>query len=66
MLPQLAYYDQPDTPIGLFLQAGILGTLSAEETQEWHAAVAHAVAEGTYLIAQAHHGAVGIKPKAMR
>ena len=51
------------TPIGHFWQAAILGALTAEETQEWHTGTAQAVAEGTYFIAQAHHGAIGIKPE---
>jgi SAM-dependent methyltransferase len=63
MLPQFAPFDQPQTPIGHFWQAAILGALTAEETQEWHAGLAQAVAEGTYFIAQAHHGAIGRKPE---
>ena len=51
------------TPLGQFVHAGILGTLTVEETQEWHAGMAQAVAEGTYFIAQAHHCAVGTKPE---
>jgi SAM-dependent methyltransferase len=63
MLPQFAPFEQPQTPIGQFWQAAILGALTAEETQEWQAGMAQAVAEGTYFIAQAHHGAIGIKPE---
>ncbi len=63
MLPQFARFEQPHTPIGHFWQAAILGALTPEETQEWHAGMAQAVAEGTYFIAQAHHGAVGVKPE---
>jgi ubiquinone/menaquinone biosynthesis C-methylase UbiE len=63
MFPQFApYFEQPHTPRGQFTQAGILGALTAEETQEWHAGMAQAVAEGTYFIAQAYHCAVGTKP----
>jgi hypothetical protein len=36
--------------------------LSAEEGQEWQGGVEHAEAEGTFLIAQPFHGAVGTKP----
>ena len=63
MLPQFAPFEQPQTPLGQFVQAGILGTLTAEETQEWHAGLAQAMAEGTYCIAQAHHCAIGTKPE---
>jgi SAM-dependent methyltransferase len=62
MLPQFAPFEEPQTPFGQFSQAAILGALTAEETQEWHAGMAQAVAEGTYFIAQAHHCAVGTKP----
>jgi SAM-dependent methyltransferase len=62
MFPQFAPFEQPQTPFGQFSQAAILGALTAEETQEWHAGMAQAVAEGTYFIAQAHHCAVGTKP----
>ena len=34
-----------------------------EETQEWHAGMAQAVADGTYFIAQPFHWAVGMKPE---
>jgi SAM-dependent methyltransferase len=63
MFPQFAPFEEPQTPLGQFVQAGILGALTAEETQEWHAGMAQAVVEGTYFIAQAHHGAIGIKPE---
>jgi SAM-dependent methyltransferase len=63
MFPQFAPFEQPQTPFGQFSQAAILGALTAEETQEWHAGMAQAVAEGTYFIAQAHHCAVGTKPE---
>jgi SAM-dependent methyltransferase len=63
MFPQFAPFEQPQTPLGQFVQAGILGTLTVEETQEWHTGMAQAVAEGTYFIAQAHHCAVGTKPE---
>jgi ubiquinone/menaquinone biosynthesis C-methylase UbiE len=63
MFPQFAPVDQPHTPRGQFTQAGILGALTAEETKEWHAGMAQAVAEGTYFIAQAYHCAVGTKPE---
>jgi len=62
MYPQLATFDQPQTPIGKFWQAAILGALTSEETQEWQTAVAQAEEEGTFFIAQSHHCAVGVKP----
>lgn len=63
MFPQWTPFVEPQTPNGQFWQAAILGALTAEETQEWQAGMAQAVAEGTYFIAQAHHCAVGTKPK---
>jgi SAM-dependent methyltransferase len=63
MWPQFAAFDDPQTPQAQFSQGAILGALTAEETQEWHAGVAEAVADGTYFIAQPFHCAVGIKPR---
>jgi ubiquinone/menaquinone biosynthesis C-methylase UbiE len=62
MFPQLATFDNLHVAIGQFLQAGILGALDAEETQEWQASVRQAVEEGTFYIACSHHCAVGTKP----
>lgn len=61
--PQLATFDQPNTPQAQFAYSAILGALTAEETQEWHAGMARAVADGTYFIAQPFHCAVGTKPR---
>lgn len=63
MFPQFAASDQPDTPQAQFARGAILGALTAEETQEWHAGIAQAVADGTYFIAQPFHCAVGTKPE---
>jgi ubiquinone/menaquinone biosynthesis C-methylase UbiE len=63
MWPQFAAFEQPQTPQGQFLHDAILGALTAEETHEWHAGIAQAVADGTYFIAQAFHCAVGTKPE---
>jgi SAM-dependent methyltransferase len=38
MFPQLAAFCEPGTPQAQFAHGAILGVLSAEETQEWHAA----------------------------
>jgi SAM-dependent methyltransferase len=62
MWPQLAASNQPATSQAQFAHGAILGALSAEETQEWDAAMAQAVADGTYFIAQPFHCAVGKKP----
>jgi SAM-dependent methyltransferase len=59
--PQFAASAQPETPQAQFAHGAILGALSAEETQEWHAGMAQAVADGTYFIAQPFHCAVGTK-----
>ena len=63
MWPQFATFEQPHTPQAQFAYGAILGALSAEETQEWHAGMAQAVSDGTYFIAQPFHCAVGIKPE---
>jgi hypothetical protein len=65
-MPQFAAFDEPRTPQAQFSNAAILGALSAEETEEWHAGVAQAVADGTYFIAQPFHCAVGTKPQPSR
>ena len=53
MWPQFAALRaDPDTPQAQFAHGAILGALSDEETQEWHAGVAQALADGTYFIAQ--------------
>jgi SAM-dependent methyltransferase len=64
MWPQFATFEQPDTPQAQFAYGAILGALTAEETQEWHAGIAQAVADGIYFIAQPFHCAVGTKPEA--
>jgi len=61
MWSQLAASAQPETPQAQFAHGAILGALSTEETQEWHAGIAQAVANGTYFIAQPFHCAVGTK-----
>ena len=65
MLPQFAAFEQPGTPQAQFSHAAILGALTAEETHEWHAGMAQAVADGTYFIAQPFHCAVGTKPETL-
>ena len=65
MWPQFATFEQPHTPQAQFAYGAILGVLSAEETREWHAGMAQAVADDTYFIAQPFHCAVGTKPDAM-
>jgi SAM-dependent methyltransferase len=63
MFPQLAAFDEPETPQAQFAHGAILGVLSPEETQEWHEGMAQAVADRTYLIAAPFHCAVGTKPE---
>jgi SAM-dependent methyltransferase len=65
MFPQLAAFDEPETPQAQFAHGAMLGVLSAEETQEWHEALVQAVADGTYLIAAPFHCAVGTKPETL-
>jgi ubiquinone/menaquinone biosynthesis C-methylase UbiE len=63
MWPQFATFRQPDTPQAQFACGAILGALSADETQEWYAGIAKAVADETYFIAQPFHCVVGTKPE---
>jgi SAM-dependent methyltransferase len=63
MWPQLAASARLDTPQAQFAHGAILGSLTAEETEEWHAGMAQALADGSYFIAQPFHCAVGTKPK---
>ena len=65
MLPQFAAFEEPQTPQGQFSHGASLAALSTEETQEWQAGMAQAVADGTYFIAQPFHCAVGTKPETM-
>ena len=66
MFPQFAASDQAETPQPQFAHGAILAGLSAKETQEWHAGMAQALANGTYFIAQPFHCAVGTKPKIVK
>ena len=63
--PQFAASQEYNTPQAQFAHGAILGALTAEETQEWQAAMAQAVADGTYFIAQPFHCAVGTKAQAI-
>jgi hypothetical protein len=60
MFPQLAEFDTPDRLQQI--QAGILPTLSPEETERWQRAVTQAEAEGTFFVTRPFHCAVGTKP----
>jgi SAM-dependent methyltransferase len=62
MFPQFVAFDSPHTPVGQWYRALLRTPLSAEEGQEWQDGVERAEAEGTFLIAQPFHGAVGTKP----
>jgi len=44
----------------------IVSSLNPEETEEWRTAVAQAVADKTYFIAQPFHCAIGTKPEIAR
>ena len=62
VFPQLVAFDDRQSPVGQWYEALLLAPLSAEEGQEWRVGVEQAEAEGTFLIAQSYHGAVGTKP----
>jgi SAM-dependent methyltransferase len=60
-LPQLAVYDDPGHFLVQYYQSRALGVLTAGEAQEWHAAVAQARAQGSFVLAVPHHCAVGTR-----
>jgi len=61
LFPQLDAVTPAEPRLARFQQQ-LLATLSPEDAQEWHRAVAHAQAQGTFFIAQPFHCAVGTKP----
>lgn len=66
MFPQFAASNRPDTAQAQFAHSAIVSTLNPEETEEWRTAVAQAVADKTYFIAQPYHCAIGTKPEIAR
>jgi SAM-dependent methyltransferase len=62
MFPQFVAFDGLRTPVGQWYTALLRTPLSAQEGQEWHIGVTRADAEGTFMIAQPFHSAVGTKP----
>jgi len=61
MFPQLPAYDDSAPHMLQFMQNGIVGKLTEEETRQWQAARAQAEAEGTFFMTWPHHCAVGTK-----
>jgi SAM-dependent methyltransferase len=66
MSPQFAASNRSDTAQAQFAHSAIVSSLNPEEKQEWHTAVAQAVADNTYFIAQPFHCALGTKPEIAR
>jgi hypothetical protein len=66
IFPQFAAFNRPDTAQAQFAHSAIVSSLNPQETQEWHAAVAQAVADRTYFIVQPFHCALGTKLKSVR
>jgi SAM-dependent methyltransferase len=62
MFPQFIAFDGLHTHVGQWYTALLRTPLSAEDGQEWQSGVEGAEAEGTFVIAQPFHGAVGTKP----
>ena len=60
-LPQLAVYDDPGHLLVQYYQSRALGVLTPGEAQEWHAAMAQARAQGSFVLAVPHHCAVGTR-----
>ncbi len=61
-MPQLAVFDDPGHLLVQYYQSRALGVLTAGEAQEWHAAMAQARAQGSFVLAVPHHCAVGTRP----
>jgi SAM-dependent methyltransferase len=59
MFPQFAAFSERSRLQQM--RASLLQTLSPEETQAWHAALAQAEADGTFFVATPFHCAVGTK-----
>ena len=59
MFPQFAAFD--DASRLQQMQASLLPTLGAEDTQAWQTALAQAEAAGTFFVATPFHCAVGTK-----
>ena len=59
MLPQLAIYAEGERLE--YMKERIVSTLGPEEAKEWKEAIARADAEGSFLIAEPFHCAVGTK-----
>ena len=66
MFPQFAASNRPDTAQAQFADSAIVSTLNPDETEDWRTAVAQAVADKTYFIAQPFHCAIGTKPEIAR
>jgi len=64
MLPQLAIYAEGERLE--YMKERIVTILGPEEVDEWQEAIARADAEGTFLIAEPFHCAVGTKPNAAK
>jgi SAM-dependent methyltransferase len=62
MFPQFVAFDGLHTPVGQWYTALLRTPLSAEDGREWQGGVVRAEAEGTFVIAQPFHSAVGTKP----
>ena len=64
MLPQLAIYAEGERLE--YMKERIVTILGPEEVDEWREAMARADAEGTFIIAEPFHCAVGTKPNAAK
>jgi len=59
--PQIPAIDAASPLVLQFMQSNLLGKLTPDETEQWHAARAIAEEEGTFFMAWPHHCAVGTK-----
>jgi hypothetical protein len=63
MFPQYGVVTAADQPYIQLVQGFVLGTLNAEEAEEWRGAVARSQADSTFFIATPYHCAAGTKPE---
>lgn len=62
MFPQYGVVTAADQPYMQLVQGFVLGTLNAEEAEEWRDAVARSEGDNTFFIATPYHCAAGTKP----
>lgn len=63
--PYLVTFNRPELGVGLYVQRNLFQKLPREEHPVLGAAIGKAAAEGTFMVAQPHHCAIGTKTRAV-